>query len=341
MLRRLRFSLSIALSAFAGLSGCHLLLDDEPFSSGGSSGTTPTTTNGGGGQTGIGGEPTSSAGGGPIGGGPSTGGNGGGPPVCSNDELNQGGTPGAACTAASPACTVEDGDTFFTFDDFCEADVWCAYENGGSFTVEGGALEITAPAVTGWWSPSSSGRAFPPYLFRELTGDFAIVARVGSVDFTENDTQNQYSVAGIIVRDPTGAAPGWAADEHWLKFEWGFRDVAEGDYFELGFLYQEKPEGGDIMGFRDGESTDINGNPALGICRIDDAWSFYAFNNGWINLAPQPPGVFEETVEVGLSTGRWNTAPDGHATFPWVRIRAGGSVGSSCLAAIESLCAGG
>ncbi|NUP12715.1 MAG: hypothetical protein HOW73_42285, partial [Polyangiaceae bacterium] len=234
------------------------------------------------------------------------------------------------------------GDTVVLhFDETCENGTWCSWNDlPDSFEIGAGDLMVRATDDTGWWT-DDAGRDYPPYLYRRFTGDFAIVTQVRSLELGGNETLTQdFTVAGFVVRAATGSAPAHDASEateHWLKFEWGRRG---GDFSGLGYLIGQKPSTGGDANNLDGHNTPGATTRLLGLCRTGGDLTFIIDDGGILQFNPEtPPEQFTSEIEVGLTSGNWNT--NGFVTeaaFPGVAMRSG-AITPNCQAVVEDLLA--
>jgi len=179
----------------------------------------------------------------------------------------------------------------------------------------------SGPTGSGWFDDYQG-----PLLFKEVTGDFVVVAHIQMGTTTNSNTAptGDYNSGGFIVRAPAGAASG-RGDEAWIMFNIGRQASFFGS--ETKTTFRANTVGGSSRSSL--FLTPVSGNSGrLAMCRIGD--HFYFFRNmdaapGWVaevhttnnlvvNGAALPWANLEsgferpdiaDSVQVGFIANRW------------------------------------
>lgn len=257
--------------------------------------TTSPASNGAGGDTG----PSSS----------STGAGSGGDP-------GEGGATGAGgdATGGGPECSTALSDEF---DDPCTVANWT---DGPSTAFDFYDIDETTPEQLTVepqqcvWYMENQGWA----LFKEVTGDFAIVARVEAAGLaTPGDPPaEQFNSAGVIARDPA-SAPG---SENWLVHNVGFQETS--------VATEAKTTVDSVSVYR---LTDGAPSGEVAICRLGSMFHLFRRLDGeaeWTETTSEddpayPPydrADLPDTLEVGIMANAFAPTPDILARFEYVHF---------------------
>ncbi len=295
---------STALLVFCGSlsAGCAGLLglDDKKFEGeggGGDGGGTTSTSAGGGGaggsvasSGGTGGVATTGGGGGTGG----TGGTGGCPPLepigALDDEFD-------FPTCGSPDTALGQRGWRFVIQE--ESQKYADVDQYPGVLVEQGKLMVGIPDTL-YWSGGEQGFL----MYKEVTGDFLIVAKAKATVLMGEDTPaDQQAGAGILVRDLDGLIPGVSGGDRWIAADRG----ANGGFLKIhgtrsnDLLQQSVSNPADTM-VKDG---------GVAVCRTGNDFSiWFEEPGGWVNrtdlLASALLQGFSNEVQVGLFAYRFN-----------------------------------
>jgi hypothetical protein len=104
-----------------------------------------------------------------------------------------------------------------------------------SLTVKDGSLWFE-PAKSGWFN-----EAVAPFIFREVTGDFDLRARLKVTGVSQAQPQSQWSLAGLMLRQGINAEQKAAGrHENWLFINTGVAEVAGQTVLESKYTLNSK-----------------------------------------------------------------------------------------------------
>lgn len=208
------------------------------------------------------------------------------------------------------------------FDDACTLANWMAGPNQaatsfdihtttpGRFTVE--------PTQSGWYQEN---HAF--LLSKPITGDFVVQidAEADSRDAPGNAPNDAFNSIGVLARDPA-SGPG---HENWIMWDVGTQDTTVGSEGKttvnsVSTLFV-------VPGGRRGE---------LALCRLGTTFHLLRRlegDAGWSETHTFDRPDMPATLDVGLITNAWESAPDLHATVDYVRFGVPATL-ADCTAAL-------
>lgn len=253
-----------------------------------------------------------------------------------------------ATSAGELQCAVANDEAqLFQFNQLCPHGDWCFYDPAGTTLQQSdGSLVLASDPMpsTAWWDDLSD-RPFGPLLYRRVDAqDFSVVTRV-TVDATAGLTNQDFKVAGLLLRAGSGA-PAHDGSEHFLKLEYGY----VGSSAQLGInqaygvlmaqIDEQAYDFGAHLGFL-GTAGNVS-SVGLGICRRANDLFFYANAAGDWEIVTvgndQALTNFPTELSVGLMAAAYSfNGGETVGHFDYFGIRTGDAALSNCIDEIEAL----
>lgn len=195
---------------------------------------------------------------------------------------------------------------------------------------DGGWLRIV-PRGRGWFEEHRGA-----LLYQDVTGDFAVVARVEVSRLSEpsQNPQTELRIAGLLARDPAGID----ATERWILHDVGAQLEWLGTATKSTAPNVDNTASVTTLRFEELPANVTRTAGLIGICRVGSTFRFHRRLDGESSFGG--PADFDRpdlpnTLQVGVFSGQWpEETIDVLGRFDWVRFETPASL-ADCQAAIE------